>query len=521
MNPNASSTRQAPNLLYIHTDQHNPFVTGCYGDPLVRTPNLDRLAAGGAIFDQVYCASPICVPSRMSMLSARHPINNQVWTNNHCLDSSIPTHAHAIGAAGYQPMLIGRMHSVGPDQLHGYAKRLVGDHSPNFVGGQPGVDRGILEGTSGPHRMSLIKSGPGLSGYQVHDEVVTAATVNLLNELGVERRTYGTIDPFAITVGFMLPHAPFVARPEQYDYYRERMTMPVNNEPPDEQAHPYLRAWRSFTDLDEPTPDEMVLRARSAYWGMVEAFDAMIGQIHDALEANGLLDNTLIIYTSDHGDMVGEHGLWWKHVFYEESVRVPLIMNWPGKIAAGQRCDRPINAVDVTATMLDALDAPALPNADGQSFLGLVSELRNTPNWHDTAFSEYCADQYTPGSPQYPEESPELPAICFHRMVRQNIDGVAWKLIYYHGDDPQLFNLTDDPAEVNDLAQDKAYQTVREQLVSRVLDGWNPDEIDVTMAAKRSDNQILSAWARNTSPAESHRWDLRPEMNTLLKRDNE
>ena len=118
---------------------------------------------------------------------------------------------------------------------------------------------------------------------------------------------------------------------------------------PDENAHPYLRAWRTFTALDEPTPEEMVLRARSAYWGMVEAFDAMIGQILEALEANGLADNTLIVYTSDHGDMVGEHGLWWKHVFYEESVRVPLIMNWPGKIGEGEavqppcerrRCDR-------------------------------------------------------------------------------------------------------------------------------------------------------------------------------------
>ena len=127
-----------PNLLYIHTDQHNPFVTGCYGHPLVQTPNLDRLAAEGALFEHVYCNSPICVPSRMSMLTGQHPYQNDVWTNNHALDSSIPTLAHAMGAAGYHPILIGRMHSVGPDQLHGYAKRLVGDHSPTmWGGGQP------------------------------------------------------------------------------------------------------------------------------------------------------------------------------------------------------------------------------------------------------------------------------------------------------------------------------------------------------------------------------------------------
>ncbi|MBV7332250.1 sulfatase-like hydrolase/transferase [Chloroflexi bacterium TSY] len=119
------TTQQRPNLLYIHTDQHNPFVTGCYGDPLVQTPNLDRLAANGAVFDAVYCPSPICVPSRMSMLTARHPHQNEVWTNNHILSSGIPTFAHSMGAAGYRPTLVGRMHSLGPDQLHGYAERLV------------------------------------------------------------------------------------------------------------------------------------------------------------------------------------------------------------------------------------------------------------------------------------------------------------------------------------------------------------------------------------------------------------
>jgi len=149
-----------PNLLYIHTDQHNPFVTGCYGDLLVATPNLDQLAADGVRFDNVYCPSPICVPSRMAMLTGRHPYQNEVWTNSHILDSGIPTLAHAMGAAGYRPVLIGRMHAVGPDQLHGYAERLVGDHSPNHIGGSS-VARGVLDGTAGPERISLQRSGAG------------------------------------------------------------------------------------------------------------------------------------------------------------------------------------------------------------------------------------------------------------------------------------------------------------------------------------------------------------------------
>ena len=136
-----------PNLLYIQSDQHSAAVLGCYGDRVVETPNLDRLAANGVAMTSAYCASPICVPSRASFLTGRYPHENRVWTNSHILDSAIPTLAHAMGAAGYRPVQIGRMHFVGPDQFHGYAERYVGDHSPNYLGGNP-VDHGMLEGTA-------------------------------------------------------------------------------------------------------------------------------------------------------------------------------------------------------------------------------------------------------------------------------------------------------------------------------------------------------------------------------------
>ena len=170
---------ERPNLLYIHSDQHNPAVIGCYGDPLVQTPNLDSLAAKGVRFTNVYCPSPVCVPSRMSMLAGRYPSEIEVWTNNHIMDSGIPTFAHAMGAAGYNPVLIGRMHGLGPDQLHGYAERLVGDHGGNYPG------NGVAPSNM---RASLQQAGSGQSSYQVHDEDVTAATVNYLDRLGVQKR---------------------------------------------------------------------------------------------------------------------------------------------------------------------------------------------------------------------------------------------------------------------------------------------------------------------------------------------
>ena len=487
---NQDSLTQRPNLLYIHSDQHNPAVTGCYGDPLVQTPHLDGLAAQGVVFDNVYCPSPICVPSRMSMLNGRYPYENEVWTNSHILDSGSPTFAHAMGAAGYSPVLIGRMHSLGPDQLHGYAERLVGDHGSNYLGGK-GVNHGTLTGTAGPARVSLEKSGPGQSAYQVHDEDVTVATVDYLNRLGVRKRAGVMDEPFSISVGFMLPHQPFVARREDYDLYDGGMTMPKHPEPFSDELHPYFRWWRERCGIVEVS-DAEILRARIAYWALVTRMDLMIGEILIALQENGLAENTIILYMSDHGEQVGEHGLWWKQTFYEDSVRVPTILSWPGVLPEGARCDRVLSSLDLNATMLDALDAPALPNSRGRSVLPLLGQEET--EWEDIAFSEYCTDEG-----------------CYHRMLRSG----DWKLNYYHGHPPQLFNLKEDPAELHDRAGDATYREVLERLTQQVLDGWDPESIAAKMEVKRAAAKILADWGRQTQPAEQYRWNLLPEMDYL------
>ena len=491
-----------PNLLYLHSDQHSPFVLGCAGDPLVHTPHLDRLAQRGVVLDSAYCPSPICVPSRMSTLTGRHPHQNRVWTNSHVLDSGLPTMAHAMGAAGYRPVLVGRMHAVGPDQLHGYAERLVGDHGPNHIGGV-GADHGMLSGTAGPARISLEKSGPGQSAYQVHDEDVTAATVHYLDRLGVRQRACQPAEPFSLSVGFMLPHQPFVARREDYDLYEGRMTPPRKPEPFSTDLHPFLRMWRSECGIEEVSEEE-VLRARTAYWALVTRLDALIGQVLEALERNGLADNTLIVYTSDHGEQVGEHGLWWKQTFYEESVRVPAILSWPGVLPEGARNDRVVSSLDLNATMLEALGAPPLPLSHGRSLLPLLADPTGA-EWEDVAFSEFCLDSLGAGGPTGPEGT------VIHRMVRRG----PWKLCYYRGQEPQLFNLEEDPDEQRDRAADPACAGVREELTREVLDGWDPEWVAAEMAARRQDHAILAQWARSVRPPDQCRWQLLPEMDYL------
>ena len=471
-----------PNLLYIHSDQHNPAVTGCYGDALVQTPNLDKLAEKGIVFTAAYCSSPVCVASRMSMLTGRYPYENEVWTNNHILDSGTPTLAHAMGAAGYHPVLIGRMHAPGPDQLHGYAERLVGDHGSNYSGGGE-VPENL--------RTSLQKSGPGQSAYRVHDEDVIAATVDYLNQLGVRKRAGQPAEPFCLSVGFMLPHSPYVARREDYDLYRDVMTLPRYPDPFADDLHPYFRWWRQRCGI-EVVPEAEILRARTAYWALVARMDAMIGEIFAALRRNNLEENTLILYTSDHGDQVGEHSLWMKRTFYEGSVRVPALLSWPGKLPEGIRCDRVLSSLDLNATMLDALDAPRLLNAHGRSVLDLV-RFENT-EWEDVAFSEYCTYEG-----------------CLHRMIRCD----EWKLNYYHGQEPQLFNLSEDPHELKDRVHDSSCRKVRENLTARVLEGWHPQVVASKMAAKRADLELIRAWAGHTKPKDQFRWARQPEMDYL------
>ena len=435
------------------------------------------------------------------MLTGRHPYENRVWTNSHVLSSSIPTIAHAMGAGGYRPVLIGRMHALGPDQLHGYVDRLVGDHGPNHLGGI-GADHGELTGTAGPNRVSLLKSGYGQSAYQVHDEDVTAAAIDWLNRLGVRRRAGYDVEPFSLSVGLMLPHQPFVARREDYEYYYSRIHPPKILAADIQNLHPHIGWWRKACDIESVTPEE-TRRARAAYWALVERMDTMIGQILGALRANDLSSNTLVVYSSDHGEQVGERGLWWKQTFYEDSVKVPAIVSCPGLVPEGIRIDRVVSSLDLSAFILDMLDCPPLPHSRGRSFRNLLADP-GTDVWDDVAFSEFCLDAAGSGGP-FPEDG------VVQRMIRRG----PWKLNYYHGYPSQLFNLENDPGEVEDRIDDPECADIRETLEAELLLEWNPEAVFSEMAVLRKDQEILTGWGCKVQPKDLYRWNLRPEMDYL------
>ncbi|WP_353809715.1 sulfatase-like hydrolase/transferase [Agromyces sp. SYSU T00194] len=483
-------TTDRPDIVIITSDQHNARVLGAAGDAVVATPALDRLAEEGAMLERNYCPSPLCVPSRMSMLTGRTPTQNRVWSLRDTLSSAIPTFAHALGAVGYRTHLIGKLHAIGPDQLMGFGSRSLGDHGPSYPGA-PQTDRGAFNG-AGPTIESLEHVGRGQSAYQIRDELVAAEARHFLERVAIERRAGTARSPFCLSLGLLLPHAPYVARAEDYDLYDGRVPAPSAPEPFGDDLHPFLHWWR--LDRGAPDVDEETTRiARTAYWAMVHRMDIIIGGVLDSLERLGLAEDTLVVYTSDHGDQIGEHGLWWKHVLYEDSVRVPTILRWPGRIPAGRRVSQVSSALDVTATVLAAAEAPPLPASPGRDLIPMIRG--DEEDWEDVATSE--AGLFPVAKPQ--------------RMVRRD----RWKLTYYHGAPLQLFDLDTDPHERIDLADDPAHADTRGEMLALLFQDWDPDEIAGEMQQHLEEQAILAAWGRNVAPPEPYRFDMPPTWTYL------
>jgi choline-sulfatase len=475
-------------VLVLLSDQHSPHVLGCAGDPLVATPHLDRLAAGGVRFGSAYCQAPLCVPSRMSFLTGQQPSALGVWTNACFLASDVPTFAHALGAAGYETVLCGRMHFRGADQRHGFLRRTVGDVIGSHAGG-PGPNFGTVPvSAAGQGRGSVEFAGPGRTSYQAYDADVVAATIDEL------RARAGRPDapPFCLVAGFVLPHCPYICPPDLYAHYLDRVDLPAL--PPGylDRLHPAMRLWRERRGVDELTA-EQVRHARAAYYGLVTLLDRNVGRILEALEACGLARDTVVVYTSDHGEMAGEHGMWWKSSLYDGSVGVPLIWSWPGRFAAGRDVSAVAGLVDVAPTLTDLTGAPALPAATGRSLVPWLGGAP-APDWPDEAFAEVVPGL---GSP---------PA----RMVRRG----RWKLIAHEGfETPQLFDLRADPGEFADRGSDPACAAVREDLLAVARRDWSGARIEAELRRRAAGQALLAAWYRAHRPPDPDYWSIAPEYN--------
>ncbi len=441
------------NILLICTDQHRASITGCYENPVVHTANIDRLADEGMLFRNAYCNQPICVPSRMSFMTGRYPHEIETVHNNHVLDSRYPTLAHAACGAGYRTALAGRMHFVGPDQLHGYQQHVGSDYTA-YAYHTGKINRynplpGMLGNCFLPD--PLLTVGKGITSAQQLDIDTTQAAVEWLEEFEREEND----SPFFLTVGYFAPHCPYIAPPRFYEKY-EGLVHPYElSEGELERLHPHHRLHRSQIEIDS-IPSENIRKATVAYYGLVDFIDEQIGKLLTQIDRLGELDNTIVVYMSDHGEMLGEHGHWHKGTFYEGASRVPLIIRHPD-FGRSTAVDDPASLIDLYPTICDLVGREPVSGTHGRSL------MRKLDPKHPV-LGEWYDDQ---GS---------------HRMVRRG----RYKLNVYSGHDlPELFDLHEDPDETKNLGEDPAYSDVVQKLRPIIFeDGWSFD------TAERIDSKL-------------------------------
>jgi choline-sulfatase len=471
------SEPKRPNILFICTDQQRFDTLGCYGNSHIQTPAVDALAHEGTLFEQCYVQSPVCAPSRASLLTGRYPSVHGLWANGVALPPHERLVSRALADGGYDCMLVGKWHLSAC--FRGRTEPRLDDgfrvfqwaHDPSHGSPENKYHRWLEQKYPELYATASAK-GLGRSGHEagMFDTMPTEAhytrwvAEEAIDYLQTERRPE---QPFFMFVNFFDPHHPFVAPQEYLDRYNPADVPPpigsaddLADRPPiltDASEKSYAGYARGFTSY---TADEMQ-QLRAAYYAMITFIDDEVGRMLDALDALGLRDDTLVIFTSDHGEMLGDHGLLLKGpMLYEGAVRVPLIMRWPGHIPAGERRAELVQWLDLTPTFLDAAGLPPQPTYQGMSLLPLARGDADAPT-RDWALCQYR-------NSGHPYDPP-----VHATMLRRD----QYKLVVFHGppatDRPrtgELYDLEADPDELHNLWDHADYAQVRTRLQEFLLD---------------------------------------------------
>ena len=474
------ATKQ-PNLLFIQADQLKPQVLPMYGGPAL-TPHLSRLANSGVTFENAYCNFPLCAPSRFSMLSGMLASKIGAYDNGAEFPAHLPTMAHYLRLAGYRTSLSGKQHFVGPDMLHGFEERLVPELYPTDFSWTPSWEE--LRMDSNNNASGVIRSGVCKRSVQIdHDEAVFYRAKAKLYD-------FARMDdaPFFLVASFTHPHEPYYALQQYWDLYRhDDISLPDTPLQPEEAREVHTtRMLHHAMLIDSGITDEHVRTARHGYLANVSYFDDMVGGLIKTLEDTGLLENTAIVVTADHGDMLGEHGLFYKKHFFEDCIRVPLILHWPERFGASHQ-SRPSSLVDLLPTLCDlaglVLEDHAPHPLDGQS---LVSACEG-------------ADTST-AAPVYAEITSEgVPKPMF--MVRNE----RYKLLSGGDAPPVLFDLVNDPHERSNLASDPAHADARHDLEALTQAQWDSDTLQTLITISQRQRRLVhAAQQKGKSPNWEH-----------------
>jgi choline-sulfatase len=451
-------TPRRPNILVIMSDEHNARVTGCYGNRTIRTPHLDSLAADGITFECAYTNSPLCVPARLAFTAGKYISRTGAWNNACWLPSpEYPSIARVMTAAGYESVLCGKMHY---DRTCRYGFTELGGNMNNGQmsgrGGRRRADDISANTKTRDSRFADFHTGES-SSVMKHDRRVTAGVLDFL----AKRRV--TEKPFFLVAGYLAPHFPLIVPEAYYEPYKGRIPMPelpaghVESQPLNYQ---HLR--RGFGVVE--TDPALVRKGRELYYGLTQWVDAQVGEVLAALRKSAVAENTVVIYTTDHGENMGEHALWWKNCMYEHAARVPLIVRWPQRWPGGQRRTGVCALVDVVRTIAELGGARVPDDWNGQSLVGWMDNPRTA--WRDLAVSEYYAHNIASG----------------YAMLRTG----NFKYVYHtpaddrHPAARELYDLATDANEFTNLARQPEQKARVEALHAALVKelGRDPDETE-------------------------------------------
>ncbi|MDI6006128.1 choline-sulfatase [Pseudomonas sp. MDMC224] len=472
-----------PNILFIMADQMAaPILPLHDAASPVQMPNLMKLAEQAVVFDSAYCNSPLCAPSRFTLVSGRLPSKIGAYDNAADFPADVPTYAHYLRRLGYRTALSGKMHFCGPDQLHGYEERLTSDIYPADYGWAVNWDEPEVRASWYHNMSSVLQAGPCVRSNQLDfdEEVVFKARQYLYDHVRM------TPDqPFCLTVSMTHPHDPYTIPREYWDRY-EGVDIPMPRQHIEQsEQDPHSQRLLKVIDLwDKPLPEDNIRDARRAYFGACSYIDDNIGKLLKTLEECGLAEDTLIVFSGDHGDMLGERGLWYKMHWFEMAARVPLLVHAPQRFAA-RRVSQSVSTLDLLPTLVEL--------AGGQVEQGLELEGHSLlphlqgKGGHDEVLGEYMAEGTV---------SPLM-------MIRRG----PWKFVYSEQDPLLLFNLQHDPAERENLAGSADHQTLLAEFIAEARERWDISAIHTaTLASQRRRRLVAEALSQGKLTS----WDHQP-----------
>jgi choline-sulfatase len=478
--------RRRLNILLVMADQMTPAALQIHGGP-AKTPHISALAEAGVVFDAAYCNSPLCSPSRAALMSGQLPSKTGVYDNAAEFRSEIPTFAHYLRLAGYRTVLAGKGHFCGADQLHGFEQRLTTDIYPADFGWTPDWDRPHARPNWYHNMGSVIDAGICVRSNQIDfDEEVAFAAERMIYDhvRGSDER------PLCLVVSLTHPHDPF-AIPERWWHLHEGEEIPLPHATIERAAFtPHEERLWQLCDMESAIVTQRhIRRARQAYYGAVSYFDDHLGRLLQALQLTGLSQETIVIVTSDHGEMLGERGFWFKMSFFEGSCRVPLVVHAPGRFSA-RRVSGAVSLVDILPTLVeigrDGKEGEFASELDGQSLVSHLTGLRG----HDEAIGEYLAEG----------------AIAPIVMIRRG----SHKFVSSAADPDELYDLDADPHELTNLADRPEHVALRKSFRAEIARRWDLVGLDrAVRESQRRRHLVAAALAIGRVNA----WDFQPSRD--------